>query len=511
MKRIIVLLLIGQILGADQATQNLQRYLMANYHKDPQQAAHWFSLITPDDNSRYIYLGYIPFLAANQSYADIAKLIPQLDEQFKSNQEIQLIFAMALEQVGKKEEAYTRLISLNEKSKANQEIAFKVAQIYVERSEPENALTVIDNLLNTAPRRPNNYVFHFMKSQIYLQLNKKPEALAAVKQCIDTYAKFDKSWLLYAVLQEQEGKIQEAIKGYTTFLEITPQANKEIERHLLTLNLSQKLTQQKNASSPTGDIQERLLKIQTLADRKQFDQAAVLLADWAITDANNEVWLKTLHLLCYGGLAYKKALQILQVVEKKKGSSLELALYQSDLALRDNNQKLAFDSLKKAAALAKDPEIKTKIALQIAIIYYDQQKWQLAQKTLEEALTFGYSYAPVNNLLAYLYATKGKNLSRASELIDQALKQDGQNPHFLDTQALVFYKQKDYEKATSILQKVAHLCPTDYTVLCHLGKCYFLKGDTERAVHSLKSAVSVAKNDQEKSKAESLIARWNKP
>ena len=90
-----------------------------------------------------------------------------------------------------------------------------------------------------------------MESQIYLQLNKKPEALAAIKQCIDAYPKFDKSWLLYAVLHEQEGKIEEAIKGYTTFLRgFSPQPNSEIERHLLMLAFRQKLQKQKNGCDP---------------------------------------------------------------------------------------------------------------------------------------------------------------------------------------------------------------------------------------------------------------------
>ena len=179
-----------------------------------------------------MYLGYIPYLAASGSPAEIVKLIPQLDKPFKNNQEIQLLFATALEQTGKKNEAHSRLIMLNEQNKSNQELAFKVVQMYLERAEPENALKVINNLLNSSPRRPNNFIFLFMESQIYLQLNKKPEALAAIKQCIDAYPKFDKSWLLYAVLHEQEGKIEEAIKGYTNFLEVSAQPNGEIERHL---------------------------------------------------------------------------------------------------------------------------------------------------------------------------------------------------------------------------------------------------------------------------------------
>ena len=435
---------------------------------------------------------------------------------------MQLLFATALEQTGKKNEAHARLVLLNEQYKSNQELAFKVVQMYLERSEPENALKVIKNLLNNSPRRPNNFIFLFMESQIYLQLNKKPEALAAIKQCIETYPKFDKSWLLYAALQEQEGKIEEAIKGYTTFLEVSPQPNSEIERHLLMLAFRQKLQKQKNGSEPIhsltqaaqlfdkkeyakalqnvnqflakspNDSEARLLKIQILAHLKHFDEAAQLLEQWMKNDTDVELWLRALHLLTYLGLPYQTALKTIESLEKHKDSLLA-TLYAADLALRMPNQDKALPLLQKAYAASTEAELKAKIALQIGIIYFDQQKWEFAQKTLEDALAFKNDYAPLNNLLSYLYATKGNNLKKANELIALALQKDPHNPHFLDTKALILYKENKFDQAIPILQKVAHAHPTDYTVLCHLGKCYYKNGNTKKAVDTMKAAVQIQK------------------
>ena len=529
---------------ADQPTQNLHRYMLANYYQfgsDVKQAAHWYGQITPGADSLYVYSGYIPLLAATQSYDQIVQLIPQLDEPFKKNQEMQLLFATALEAVGKKNEAHARLITLNENNKTNQELAFKVAQMYLERSEPENALKVIDNLLNNVARRPNNYIFHFMKSQIYVQLNRKAEALTAIKQCIETYPRFDKSWLMYAVLQEQEGRLEEAIKGYSTFLETTSDPKGEIQRHLMALNLRQKLSKgtkqtqkheqtldealahfeqkefakahtsvDKYLAQTPGDVQARLLKIQILAAQNQFDAAANQLAEWIMHDADQEIWLKTLHLLTYIGMPYKTALQALHQIEKNKGPSALLALYQSDLALRDNNQKAAHDALKKAYKLSHDAPTKTKIAYQLAVLHYENTNWKQAQNLLEEAHKLGAAYAPSENLLAYIYATKGNNIKRAHEHIARALQADPANPHFLDTKALVLYKEKNYDDALALWQKVAQSCPTDFTILCHLGKCHFAKGNQQLAIQSIKSAAVIAKNDQQKTKADELLTRWHK-
>lgn len=546
MKKIIILIALHcAVQGIDTPTNNLARYMLANYFQfgsDLKNAGYWYGQIAPDEkDSKYVYLGYIPYLAASQSYADIVKVIPQLDETFKNNQEIQISFALALENVGKKNEAHARLIALNEAHKTNQELAFKVVQTYLERAEPENALKVIKNLLNSAARRPNNFIFHFMESQIFLQLNKKPEALAAIKQCIEVYPKFDKSWLLYAVLHEQEGKLQEAIKGYSTFLEISTEPNSEIERHLLMLSFRQKMENKNNQSSAApsllsqadhhcmkgdyakalscvdallaknpDDNDARLAKIEILVGQKQLEKAALSLSAWITGDKNNELWLKTLHLLCYLGLPYSKALQILNQCQKQKQDDVAIALYTADIALRADSPAHALNALKKVYSASNDAQLKSKIALQMGILYYEKKDYKSAQDILEKSLALGVEYPPADNLLAYLYATKGNNTAKAHEHISKALAADPHNPHFLDTKALVLYKEQKFEQAVTILQKVAQTHPTDFSVLCHLGKCYFKQGDVTKATKTMKAAVQIAKNDHDKIKAATLLKRWIK-
>lgn len=541
MKKLVIGLIIISSYSYPSA-QNIQRYLLANYYQfsgDLSNAGYWYSQITPDQNADYIYLGYIPYLAANNNFSSIVELIPKYDERFKNNLEIQLLFALALETTGNKSEAERRMVALNEQYKTNQELAFKVIQLYLMRAEPENALKVIDNLLNSA-HKPNNYVFYFLKAQAFLQLNKKAEALTTVQYCIQSFPKFDKSWLLYAALQEQHGKIEEAIKGYNNYLQITTDATGEIQKHLLQLtfknNLTKKLSQKKETGlkeqaftlfeqnsftkalhsinsyleKNNSDTQARLLKIQLLISTRKIDEAAQLLKEWSLESTDAKVWLKTLHLLSYLGLPYKKGLQLLQTIEKQKGSTSEVLLYQSDLALRDNNQTLALHLLQRAYKNTLIGPIKASIALQISLIYLDQKQWVDAKKIIEDALTVDQNYLPLHNVLAYLYSTKLKNTSRAMELIETVLQKDPENPHFLDTKAFIYYKQRDFKQATTLLQKSAQLCPTDFTILSHLGKCYYKQGKKDLALQTLKAAALVASTDAQKIKIKKYSERWYK-
>ena len=168
-------------------------------------------------------------------------------------------------------ESDDRYLKLANQFKTDQTIAFQAANIYMRRKEPENAIATIDSLLNNSPRKPNNFIFHFLKSQIYVQLNNKEKALESIKACLAMQPRFDKGWLLLALLEEQAGRLGEAIKGYTTFLETTTGGNHDIERHLLQLVFKQKLLQN---NTKTAMLSESCFaKAMRLFENKEYANA----------------------------------------------------------------------------------------------------------------------------------------------------------------------------------------------------------------------------------------------
>ena len=73
-------------------------------------------------------------------------------------------------------------------------------------------------------------------------------------------------------------------------------------------------------------------------------------------------------------------MKTIEAVEKQKGSSLALTLYLADLALRAPQPEKALQALQKAYATSSDAALKTKIAHQMGIIYFDQQNGTLHKK-----------------------------------------------------------------------------------------------------------------------------------
>lgn len=528
----------------NQNQQNWHRYFWANYEQfggNNTTAQQWYTALLTENDSAHLYKGYLHFLHAIGDYTQILSLMAKFDSVFSDDPNIQYIFVQALEKKGKQEEAEKRLFHLSNKFKTHQEIAFHTANAYIRRKELSNALNVIDTLLNNSPQKPNNFIFYFLKSQINMQLNKKDDALENVKRSLEIHPAFDKGWLLYALIEEQRGDLDNAIKGYTTFLELTG-TNKQIEQHLLNLIFKQKMIRQNNPylmvdmpclqkalllfekqkyhealqevdqclEQAPNDKEGRLLKIQILSSLHAYDHAITLLKKWILEDPNDEIWFSTLHLLAKSGAPSHSIRSALHVIEQHYPSSLLTILYCADFHLRIKSQNKAITYLNKALSLTTDTLLKTKILYQLSLIYYERRQFTLMHTALEQGRNFGHNFAPLLNLLAYYYAGKGNNISEAQKLISLVLHSDPKNPHFLDTQAYIFYKQKKYDQALVILHEIIQQVPHDTTIIKHLSKTLYKNNNHEQALTLLNNALQFTPHKHEKKKIKKICASWRK-
>lgn len=124
------------------------------------------------------------------------------------------------------------------------EIVYHATQAYIERKEPENAIALIDHLLNNTAPKPNFFIFYYIKGQLYVQLKQYTAALSSIQACINCHSTFDQAWYLYGLLQEKTGKPDAAIQAYVTYLSIHPQEQKQLEQHVWQLMQKQPHTRQ---------------------------------------------------------------------------------------------------------------------------------------------------------------------------------------------------------------------------------------------------------------------------
>ncbi len=526
--------------------RDVHNYLWANYNQfsgNDYKAQERYHELLNQKSSPYFYKGYIPLLSELlDHHKEIVDLIPSIDEHFKDDPEIQQLFAQALQKTGNQKESDERYIKLSNKFKNDQTIAFQTANIYIRRKEPENALITIDNLLNNSPKKSNNFIFYFLKSQIYVQLDDPQKALENTKLCLSLHPYFDKGWLLLSLLEEQAGRLNEAIKGYTTFLELSTTKNQDIEQHLLQLIFKQKMALNNGATilvpqssftqalqlferkdysaaldtintalqtQPT-DPENRLLKIQIMTAMNNLSPAADLVKTWILEDPTHNVWYEVLYLLYRAGLPLQKTIALLHDINHAKPDAILPSLYLADLHTRAHNPDTALLYHKQAIALTKDPRLKTKILYHMGLLYREQQQYEAMEKVLEEGYSLNLDFPPLLNLLAYHYAEQDKNLILAEQLVKRALQSNRDNPHFLDTQAFILYKQGNYDTALRILTKITQQEPNDTAILSTLGKTYYKMGQTSKAIDTLEHALQITKNDKDKEQYANLLKQWKK-
>lgn len=469
---------------------NMHTYLWANYNQfcgNNEQASAWYQRVFESNPSLHSYRGYLYHLDETGKYQEIVDLFPKIKDSVQEDAKVQLIHALALEQVGRSNASDEELIRLQAKFKGDKEITFYTANKYLRSKEPENALSVIDDFLKISPRRPQNFIFYFMKSQIYSQLNKNEDALASIKQALQLHPQFDKAWLLLALLEEQAGKVQEAIQGYTSYLEITTEPNKNIEQHLLQLALKQELAQ-KNKRMVTLDpacfekaaalferkqfrqalstinecltktpshVELRLLKLRTLMAMEQQTEAIQTIGQWIGEKPEDELWYKTLHLLVRSCGRTSEAIATLKLVEKKSPKALLPALYLADLTLRSQDNHQAQHYLARALDRTDQSSLKVKILFQLGRSYFQMNDPKRMGEVLERAHALDPNFVPVVNLLAYHTAHFLKDHARAQRLISSALQKHPKNIHLLETQAMINQHQKQPDTAKDTRELVA--------------------------------------------------------
>lgn len=94
--------------------------------------------------------------------------------------------------------------------------------------------------------------------------------------------------------------------------------------------------------------------------------------------------------------------------------------------------------------------------------FYNQLSAPKKESLLAKSIEKYPQYMEAYNDLAWIYATEGKNLDEALDLVEEALAYYPDQPAFLDTKAEILYKMGYFEDAVLIAEYIVRNNPTDY-------------------------------------------------
>lgn len=456
----------------------------------------------------YLYDGYFSLLFDIGLFKRIVHIVDEqknnLDALIKNNLELQLIIAQAFLHCDRDNEASTRFLALYHEFPDNEHVAYYSVVAYLKKNQLDQARKLIATCLNNASLKSKHFLFYFLQSKIFLQEQNIPAAGKAIDCSLELFPKFERAWLLKAMLMEQQGEISSAIHGYKNFLSLVGR-DESIEKQLIQLLFTQEkyeeaahYLKQLDGKSPEyffdlalvhfkagklgkalADINKvltlspsfskaMLLKTEILVAQKNSAALLVFIEHWLTESKEDYTALHTLLLLKNNKLSPKLIIKVLEnIVDQNKCNQNHYAML-ADLYSETKQHDKALKFYNTLLKKVDDPTLQAKILGHIAHEQYTLHHYKELQTTFEQAEKLGQQDPALNNLRAYYYAEQQQKFPEALALIDAALAIVPTCSHYLDTKGYILLKQGKKQEAEALFIKALEGDPHDATIKKHL-------------------------------------------
>jgi tetratricopeptide (TPR) repeat protein len=355
------------------------------------------------------------------------------------------------------EETMRRAVAANPKDAGAR---LDLAQLLTELGKAEQAKPVIDELVK---QQPDNMTALETQFKVAATTGDRPVAQAAADAMVATHPKAALGYFDEAAVAESNQRLDEALKLYSTALDLQPETAEPLEgvvRVLVKLKRMPEALKRLDATAaqfPMIPIAfnvkgEMLLAAQRMADAEAAFKAAI--------DREPKWWLP------YRGLATA------QMADKK-----------SDAAIA---------TLRDAIAKVDQPQM---LQLQLANMFEGAGRADDAIRVYEDQLRKNPQADVAANNLAMLLITYKKDRQSLDQARSLAARfASSPNPEFLDTYGWVLYKRGESAAAVAALRTALSKTPDSPTSLYHLGMAQASAGQADAARDSLMRSLKSGKN-----------------
>ncbi len=394
---------------------------------------------------------------------------------------------------------YRRALALDP---SNSDYKLDLAQDLTMVEQYDEALKVYQELADANPRDATALL---RMAQVYRQERKFDLA----RQTIDKAREIDPDNLEVkldeAFLQEEEGKLSEAIVSLKQVLDATSKKNYSPGERTYRAGLTERLARmylnleqfdeaadtfrQSAVLDPDRAARAEAQVVDTYRQAKDFTKAQQL-AEAALKKYPNDRMLIGVHaeLLADNGHVDEAAAEL----KKSLGGKDDREIYVSLAQIYERGKNFtemakAIDQVEKLSQ-SKDEQVTTYFLR--GTLYERQKKFDLAEKQFREVLKLDPSNASALNYLGYMLADQNMRLDEAQQLILKAVDSEPNNGAFLDSLGWVYYRQNKLKDAEEQLNRSIQMLTRDPTIHDHLGDVYFKEGRIKDAIAQWQSSLN---------------------
>jgi tetratricopeptide (TPR) repeat protein len=362
-----------------------------------------------------------------------------------------------------------------------------LAQNLLNDNQPDAALVQYKVIAEADPSDAQTYM---RMAEIYRRNGKLDEAHECLKKASAVVP--DSLELQYnlAVIEDAQGKYDEATALLNQLLQKTEHANGEYdtsEKNNRAIFLERLGTVYREANKPQLAIEtfHRMFDlgddnairgyqqiIETYRDQKQW-QLATTTAEEAAKKYPNDRQLQMVAASQRADLG-NPGPAIEQVKSMLKGTADDREVYitLAQMYSRTKDWPQAEANINQAMGLSTKPEDKEYVTFVEGSIYERQKKYDLAEESFHKVIADDPKNAQALNYLGYMLADRGTRLEEALGYIRRAVALDPQNGAYLDSLGWVYYRLGNYDLAEENLRRASEKIGSDPTVQAHLGDLY---------------------------------------
>jgi tetratricopeptide (TPR) repeat protein len=412
-----------------------------------------------------------------------------------------------------------------------EEYLYEVAAVYQYANRNEDAIKAYNRAENFFGV---NEVSSLQKLRLYLEAGKTKEGLAEGEKLITTYPDEESYIMAFTEVLSQKGMHNEATQYLEKFTTANPDAvdaqmllagfyrdtNQELKARPLLLNLfgnnavdvSSKLivlgayNAELNANKSKGieDAEKEAFALQLFeklrATNPEHSSVHIIGGDLFLStgkireaqheyllatesgDVNFEVWENLLLL--------EVQLEQFDNVIRHSDEALEMFPNQSMIHyfngyahLRKHQFEDAIASLEQAKRLAaSNPSQLSEINIMLGDAYNATKDYAKSDKAYDDVLLYNPNNETVLNNYSYYLALRKENLEKAEKMSSLLVKNNPENPAFLDTHAWVLYVRQKYKEAKRYIEKAISTGNANATHFEHYGDILYQLGDIDGAV-----------------------------
>lgn len=460
-------------------------YLMKN---DQLKSAEYIQQAAKLDPNNIWYtqeMAYMSFERGN--FQEAVKNFEKLVKYEPRNVEWLYGYAECLVKVGKTAEAIKALDKTEDQVGKHPELSIQKFKLYVEIKQVDKGIQEIEEARKQFPEDPQLLA---TLVDYYFQNGNEAKAITMLEELVKASPENGRAHLALADVYRQQGK---QAKAYDELKMAFKCEDVDIDTKMKILI---------NIHEASFKIDPEVYELVDLVVTQHPSEAKAhsIRGDYMLRAAKEDEALKS----------YKEALKFdktqypiwnqVMIMEYQKGNYAELYedskvcleyfptiptvyLLNGVSAVQLKKYEEAVSSLETGKDLVvNDKSLESEIYGQLGEAYFGLKNTALGKENYEKALKIDSKSSLIKNNYAYRLALAKIDLDRATSLMDEVLKEDGEVAHFIDTKGFILFQQGKYQDAMTQFEKAYKAKPSDKIIVEHMGDGNVKMGNKEKAV-----------------------------